>query len=665
MQENQNQEKLMSIGAGLMRLAEEQIGVRQVVEDRWLRGLEQYLGKYDAQTQAILQKTGGSKVFVNATRAKTAAAEARLADMLFPTDDKNWGIEPTPVPDIAPELNDDDEIAEGQTKRDIKDAVIAEAREKAKKMELLIDDQLTETNYQDKCRSVIHDACLFGTGIIKSPVVTKRTRKKWSKIDGAVYELSIEEDFTPAAEHVKIWDFFPDMSANKLDDARFVFERKYISRKQLLDLIGLPGYIEQNIRQVLAEDSQSFSASGSSYISKLRELSGLSIDLNKGRYELWEYHGPLNIDDAVLCGCDIDDSVADKEVDVIVSFIGGNVIKADMNPMETNERPYSVFTYETDDTSIFGYGVPFLVENEQRIINAAWRMVIDNAGLSTGPQVIVNRELVTPSDGSWQLKPRKIWWANSPEVDVRSAFGLFDIPSHQAELTAIYNMAKQMMDDVTNLPLLAQGEMGGAPDTATGMSMLLNSSNVVLRRIVKGFDDDLTTPVIQRFYNWNMQNSDDEEVKGDFNISARGSSALLVKETQNKALMQLLSLALQDPELRQITKIQQLFRKVAQTQHIFPDDIIMNDEEIESLQSQQAEQQPEQQINEETLIKEQTKLQIAELKAQTDIAVAQIRSGDNQAKIQTDAAVKKLSEDNKANMFIAEKQIKEQFGSGL
>jgi len=654
---------MLAVGAGLMRMAEEQIGIRQVIEDRWLADLEQYLGKYDAQTLARLEKQGGSKAFVNGTRAKTAAAESRLSEMLFPTDDKNWGIKPTPVPSLMQFGYDIDE----QQEKELKESIEEEAREKCNKMMTEIDDQLSEANYQDVCRQVIHDACLFGTGVIKAPVIMNRTRKSWQKIDGtneSVYAVTIEDEYRPGVEHVKIWDFFPDMSATDIDDAQFVFERRFVSRKQLIELSKRPGYIRSSIERVLRNERSEQNASGSSYIAKLRELSNLSVDINKGKYEMWEYHGPLDVDDMRTCGCDVDDDEVMEQKEVVVVFIGSNIIKIDENPMETGERPYSTFIYERDDSSIFGMGVPFLVRNEQRIMNAAWRMVIDNAGLSTGPQVIINRENIVPADGNWKLAPRKEWFVRDPDVDVRSAFATFEIPSHQNELSAIYSQAKQMMDDVTNLPLLAQGEIGNAPDTATGMSMIMNSANTVLRRVVKNFDDNITVPVITRFYDWNMQFNDKDEIKGDFEVSARGSSTLLVKETQTQALMGLLQIA-SSPVFMDITKIPALYRKAVQAQHLVADEIVKTDEEIEAEQKAMAEQSQGMHQQDDADVKiaiaqldAQTKLQIAQMKAEADLQIAQLKA-------EVDSGKTQLQEDNKANLFMAEKQIKETMGSGI
>jgi hypothetical protein len=569
-------EQLQVFGHGLQRLAQEQIGIRQQIEDRWLADLEQYMGRYDANTLERLKKTNGSQTFVNITRAKTTAAESRISDMLFPSDDKNWGIQPTPVPELA-RVEADRSIG---AKSDIAKALIEDAKKRAEAMTREIDDQLVEAGYHQVARDVIHDACLFGTGILKGPIVINRTRKSWEKVSGAVHVLNMVNEYRPGCERVKVWDFFPDMSASTLDECGFVFERRYLTKKQLIGLAKRPGYLIDQIRQVIAETPKQISSAGGTHISRMREMSSLNVNLDDNRYEVWEYHGPALKEDLIACGCEVnDDELA--EFDVIVTFINGRVIKADLNPLETGENPYSVFCYEDDDTSVFGIGIPHLMQNEQKIVNAAWRMTLDNAALSTGPQIVVNREMVIPADGSWDLKAKKVWWLTDPDRRVDDVFETHEISSHQDELTQIFEMAKNMADDVTSLPMLAQGEKGDAPDTATGMSMLMNNSNVVLRKVIKAFDDGITKPFVTRMYDWNMQYSEKEEIKGDFEIDARGSSALLVKETQTQALHNLLQIVT-NPVYAGITKVPDLLRKAVEAQHISADEIIKTEQEIQS-----------------------------------------------------------------------------------
>ena len=93
-------EKLSALGTSLQAKADEVVAQRRELEDNWLDDLAQYNGKYSATENSRLKQSGGSQLFANITRPKVNAAEARISDILFPTDDRNWDIRPTPVPDM-------------------------------------------------------------------------------------------------------------------------------------------------------------------------------------------------------------------------------------------------------------------------------------------------------------------------------------------------------------------------------------------------------------------------------------------------------------------------------------------------------------------------------------------------------------------------------------
>jgi hypothetical protein len=151
-------------------------------------------------------------------------------------------------------------------------------------------------------------------------------------------------------------------------------------------------------------------------------------------------------------------------------------------------------------------------------------------------------------------------------------------------------MASEFADAETALPMLAQGEKGTAPDTVGGMSILMNAANVVLRRIIKNFDDNVTKPLITRFYDWNMQFSKKTEIKGDFQIDARGTTALLVKELQSQALMNLMGFA-NHPVFGAMGKWENAFRKTVESLRVSPDEFVKTDEEIKQEAKQKVPQE--------------------------------------------------------------------------
>jgi len=224
-------------------------------------------------------------------------------------------------------------------------------------------------------------------------------------------------------------------------------------------------------------------------------------------------------------------------------MVNEHVIKAVMNPLDSGEFPYDVMPWQRKSGSPWGNGVARQGRTAQRIVTAATRNLMDNAGLSAGAQIVVGTQ-IEPLDGTWALTPRKLWRfsEDADNDDVRKAMAFFEIPSRQKELMEIILFGQKLMEDATGLPMLLQGQQGTAPDTVGGMTMLNNNASAVLRRLARTFDDCITEPHIRRYYTWLLQHGDDEE-KGDFSIDARGSTALVERDLQNQQIPQLLQFA--------------------------------------------------------------------------------------------------------------------------
>lgn len=623
------------------------IGAREPIERRMLEDLRQYHGRYDSETEAQMAnpKYRRSKVFANITRSKTSAAEARISDMLFPADDKNWAIQATPVPELQqqqqatpqgmpPMQQQQPGMPPMQAPQaDPLQQSIDSAKKAAQGMTKLIEDQLTECQYNIQARRAIHQAAVLGTGVLKGPVITAKRDKRWGKMDDpatgeSVRVLEVEDRTYPAVEWVDVWNFFPDLSGKSVNECEAIYERKFISKRQLRELAKRPGYLVDQIQELLREGPGKFSNSAD-HVQKLREIAGITGTMDDTRYELWEYHGPVEPEDLRACGCEVDDGSLD-EMEAVVIFIGDRVIFADINPMETGDRPYAVWNWEDDETCLFGYGVPYLMRTPQRVMNAAWRMMMDNSGAAVGPQIAVKNSKVAPINGEWTLEPMKLWFITDPNMPVGDAFATFDINSHQSELANILQLARTFADEETSLPMIAQGERGTAPDTATGMSMLMNAANTVLRRMVKAFDDYVTKPMITRFYDYNMQFHHDESVKGDFEVDARGTTALLVKELQTQQLMAFANFYAH-PAFGPIlaNKAPAMLRRIAESLRLSPDEVVPTEEEIAAMQAQAqqmaAQQQPQQ----------DPRLAAAQIRAESDAQRYQTQAQADQQELQT------------------------------
>lgn len=650
--------------AKLEREAEDRVGKRREVETRWLDDLRQIHGEYDDKLRRDLESAKRSSLFINVTRPKTNACEARLIDMLFPTDDKNWGIAPTPVPELADAAQsavenaskaiahanaaaangDPAHTALADTAQQWQEealriqTVMDEARRRSDAMTAEIADQLTECQYSSQARDVIVDACRIGTGVFKGPVAkSDRARRRWTtrqdESGATVHELAWSEDARPAFYRVDPWSFFPEPDARSVAESTDFFERHLMTETELRRMARQPGFDTDAIRRLLRVKPR---LALPSYVSELRNLGGETVGSGDSRYHVWEYRGVVTAEDMLdLCAglgrMDMADPESDplSEIAIVVWFCQGEILKIGLGHMDSGEPIYSVFNLEKDDASIWGYGIPFMMRDTQRALNGAWRMMLDNAGLSTGPQIEVDRSVIEPADGMWEFTPRKAWLRLRDAPPGRPGIVTYNIDSHQSELAGIIQLARELIDDETSVSVLAQGDQGAhTTQTAQGMTLLMNSVNVVFRRMVKNFDDDVTVPNIRRLYDWNMQFSLKEHIKGDFSVDARGSSVLLVREMQAQNLMVLANMT-NHPVLGSLIKPAETLRKLAQAMMIPADELVLSDEEIaQAQQAAQAQQQQGGQPADPRADIENAKIQaqreMAQLDAQTRLHIAEL-----------------------------------------
>jgi len=207
---------------------------RRDVEERWLKDLRQYRGKYDPEEEAAIGPNR-SKAFVRKTRVKVKTLNSRVSELLFPAgSEKNWDVEPTPIPTLTDAQKRKIEMSlqamldmahqqqmlmaqqqgiDPETlpppkldKKAIDQAILEVAKEAAKKMGTVIDDQLTEARYKEVSLKAIHSCHLYGTGIIKGPLVERKLRTTFAHENGKWTEKS-ESYVSPFLDFVPLWRF--------------------------------------------------------------------------------------------------------------------------------------------------------------------------------------------------------------------------------------------------------------------------------------------------------------------------------------------------------------------------------------------------------------------------------------------------------------------------
>ena len=624
------------VGLIQSRLKEAEDG-RQIHEERWLKAYKNFRGIYDSSTQYTSSEK--SRVFIKITKTKVLAAYGQIVDILFANKKFPLTVESTPVPEgiaefahmetpldqIAPAdpygfKGDGRGILPGMTeatgenldylgglaaeyegapvaegKARVGEPQISPAQEAAYRMEKIIHDQLTNTNAVTTLRNSIFESALLGTGIVKGPFTHTKTVHRWETAEEGKIYTPYPKDI-PKIESVSCWDLYPDPVATSIDDCDYVIQRHKMNRKQLRDLMEMPLFNPEAIREVLT--------GGGNYQDKyfesiIRDDEFLSRGANE-RFEVLEYWGCVDSAFMNQIGAETEDLDDLGQVQVNVWVCGGQVLRAVANPFTPMRIPYQVFPYEISPYQIWGIGIPENMEDAQMLMNGHVRMAIDNLSLAGNMVFDVDETSLVPGQ-NYDIFPGKIFRRQSGETG--TAVNGIKFPNTAGENIQMYDKARQLADEETGIPSIMHGQTGvtGTGRTAAGLSMLLGSAGLSIKTIIKNLDDYLLKPLGESFFQWNMQfNDNNPDIIGDLEIKPKGVASVMQKEVRSQRLTMLLQ-TVANPMLAPFVKIPNLLKELAISQDIDPDSLVndMNQAQIYAtmlkgiMQNVQPEQQPE------------------------------------------------------------------------
>lgn len=610
------------------------------VEKRWRKAAQLYFGEHTNSTgefentlrngpPARKQADGNrSRVVINIVRPKVDQAVARMCEILFPVDDRNWGIKPTPIPEVADMQGDNRPTVDprtgqptGLTANDEANLVLEAAKKAGEKMEKSIDDNLTECKFNGESRKGVENGVRLGTMVMYGPFPARQTSKVWLPQPDGTQVLQINEAIVPASESLDPWDvFFDPACGNDHQRGRGFFMRRMVTRKELRNLVGLPGYDAECIREVLRSEPV-----------RIRVAEGrvLRDKVQEDAYEMWTYHGEIEPDEMECLSERTGDPLTDVDFAVIM-MVNDKIIGAMESWVVDKSLPVDVWCWRKSDDTPFGYGLCDELENQQRVVNSAWRQVMDNGRTSLGGQIVMKKGLVIPQNGSYEITPNKLWLASDDLEDVRQAFSVFEFSSHLQELLAIATSAMQFADQESNMPQLMGGEKGTAPETVGGMVMLYNNANSVLRQRVKLYDDCITRPHIGRYYDWKMANDPDPDIKGDYEVDARGSTALIERDIQNQALLNLANIT-NNPRYIPHLKEREELKAILKAFKVNPEDLMKSEDVVAQEQQAAAEQGAPQ---DPRIMSAQMQLQAKQLEMQDRQAQREFEGQRNMADLQ-------------------------------
>lgn len=569
-------------------------------------------------------KAASKRPTPNIVRTKCDTAVANSVSMQFAGDEKNWNLFP-------PANNSDPLVAQA-----------------CQSMEREIQTQLDACNYTLEARRAIEDRVNLGTGIMKGPVNTGRMRTKYVK-QGTSWVPQVVNDFQPTVTSVRPWRFYPDMDVTDFKDSLDAIEYHPKTRIELSQLRMHPGFDREAIDYLLNPDN---SINPSTYNTEKMSVIGSTVwssaYMHRDRYAVLEYHGPVTYDEACKLGLDPTYESPTMEYYGEVWVCCGKVIRMELENIEAHyETPYSVAVWKRDPTSVFGFGHPLLLADAQRVVTQSYHMILDNASLTSGPQVSMYQQWIEPVDGDYTLRPNKAWLLKDPSVRITDAINFFTPTNVIGNILPVLQLAREFGDEESATTALAAGL--GSPqnvESATGQLVLAANSTTILDFLAEEWDDQVTEKLIRRFYAWNMQYSSKEHIKGDYVVDVKSSSEYKNKQMHIRDLERLQMESAQNPALAAWVNPDALAKARLALMKIPDNTIIRTPEQYAEYQEQMAQQPNPQQIELQIKMSDAARadreLALKEAQLQFEIQQAQQRElweheekmGSNYARVQ-------------------------------
>lgn len=545
---------------------------RKVKEAQWLRAQRLWLGNLastkafsDAHDDPFRDSTRRKRPDFNIVRTKCELALGHIVSMQFAGGEKNWTIRPpnslderkvNPL-DIGELLEVDQQDpqaaldAQAPTRREV--SKLERGVASAARMESEIEEQLDQSDYQLETTMALWNRVVLGTGIMKGPNHSGKLKKSYRKeVDfsgKSVWVPEFSKEFTPRVSSVSPWFVYFDDSTNKISESEDVVQVHPMSRQQLAEKIKHPGFIDRKVRAALEIPP------GEAHDSSFRDFASLTDTnphLHNDKYMVLEYHGPLSAEKAKALGIPTDVEELENTLYGEIWTVNGKLIRVELSPLEgAFSPPYSGSVWEADPASPYGYGIPSLIADSQRVVTSAWHMVLDNASMSSGPQIVVQQSLIEPADGEWELRPGKVWYHRDLGADVSKAFQFFETPNVGNELITVLQLARQFGEEESGVPLINGGMESPqtVSDTATGAALMKRNSTVLLDMKSESWDADVVEPLLVRMYDWNMQYNPKESIKGNFNIVVTSSTEFRNKELHIRNLEKISVETAANPEM--------------------------------------------------------------------------------------------------------------------
>ena len=575
-------------------------------------------GKYPAEKLSALRSAGVSTEFARVVANKGRVVSAWLADIYAEGSEPPWRIAPPADIDVPEMMKASIQMQVTQYMSQMaqsgvpidpqamtrlmeqevsraKSMLQQQAINEAEAITDVLKVNLRKGGFQSVILEFLHDFAFFPAAILKGPV--NRLKPSFD-----FRTMTPSDELVFAFERVDPENIYPAPEATTIDEG-YVVEVTRVTYKDLLDMRDDFGFeqhaLEETLQKARNGELEDWLDNVDNPLTEMPvgkikspdELLGTTIDC-------LEYHGQLFGETLQRFGVNAVEMEEVYEASILV--IDGRTIRVEVNNDPLKRRPYYVASYEAIPGSFWGQALPDVLSDVQNVANAAIRALVNNMGMASGPQVIVDVNNLADGEEVSTVTPWRIWQVSSAYGQGRDVIQFYQPSSNVGELMAVFDRMYELADELSMTPrLLTGGQAAGTLGrTASGLSMLMNSASKGLKRAVHAIDSKVLAPMIERLYHTLLRYGDIQPPVFGGDLRVTGASSVLHEDTLQVRRNEFLQMTANpiDSQLMGPEGRLAILREVAKGLDIDVDLLMPTQQELEQrMQMQQMQQQQQQQ----------------------------------------------------------------------
>lgn len=234
--------------------------------------------------------------------------------------------------------------------------------------------------------------------------------------------------------------------------------------------------------------------------------------------------------------------------------------------------------YDAPD-SFFGNSLAQRLIAYQRILNACLPALVVNMNMTCAPIAWVSdaSRLLDKTPNALKLQGGKVIAFKGQVAGMNASsgppMGVLRVDSRINEILEVMNMAIKRVDDVSGIPSYTYGQnvTGGAGRTYSGLAMLTEAANRVMKMIIDALDRLVIRKMVKMDAYRLMLYDDSIGYTGDVEVMPTGVMGLILKQQEMQKVLQLMQMVAGNQFLVQSVGprgLMELFRQVLETYDI-------------------------------------------------------------------------------------------------